>query len=108
MSESGKISLLVVDDHPLLREGVSKVINDQPDMCVVAQAARGAEAIALYREHAPDITLLDLRLPDIARHRSAGGNTGGEPESERHYLHHCRGRRGHSALPARWGARLCP
>lgn len=66
MSESGKISLLVVDDHPLLREGVSKVINDQPDMCVVAQASRGAEAIAVYREHTPDITLLDLRLPDIA------------------------------------------
>ncbi|MGB9988139.1 response regulator [Massilia sp. SM-13] len=66
MSESGKISLLVVDDHPLLREGVSKVINDQPDMRVVAQASKGAEAIALYREHTPDITLLDLRLPDIA------------------------------------------
>ncbi|KQV90607.1 LuxR family transcriptional regulator [Massilia sp. Root351] len=65
MSEPAKISLLVVDDHPLMREGVSKVINDQPDMHVVAQAAKGGEALALYRQHRPAITLLDLRLPDI-------------------------------------------
>lgn len=66
MSEPAKLSLLFVDDHPLMREGVSKVINDQPDMYVVAQAAKGAEALKLYRQHRPDITLLDLRLPDIS------------------------------------------
>lgn len=66
MSEPAKISLLVVDDHPLMREGVSKVINDQPDMYVVAQAAHGREALELYRQHRPAITLLDLRLPDIS------------------------------------------
>lgn len=66
MNDPAEISLLVVDDHPLMREGVSKVINDQPDMQVVAQAANGREALELYRRHRPAITLLDLRLPDIS------------------------------------------
>jgi len=59
------IRVMSVDDHPLLREGISKIINDQPDMEVVAVAASGAEAIQRFREHQPDVTLLDLRLPDM-------------------------------------------
>jgi len=54
-----------VDDHPLLREGIAAIITSQPDMVLVSQAANGAEAIQQYREHRPDVTLMDLRLPDL-------------------------------------------
>jgi DNA-binding NarL/FixJ family response regulator len=55
-----------VDDHPLLREGIAATINSQPDMSLVAEAASGADAIQKFREHRPDITLMDLRLPDLS------------------------------------------
>lgn len=63
---SEQIRILSVDDHPLLREGIAAVINGQPDMHVVAQACNGQEAIVRFREHRPDITLMDLRLPDMS------------------------------------------
>ena len=63
---SKQIRVLSVDDHPLLREGLAAIVNNQPDMTMVAQAATGRDAIAQFREHAPDVTLMDLRLPDIS------------------------------------------
>jgi len=63
---SAEIRVFSVDDHPLLREGIAAIINSQPGMRVVAQASTGREAIQLFREHRPDVTLMDLRLPDIS------------------------------------------
>ena len=64
MSPSRKIRVLSVDDHPLLREGLAAVVNNQDDMEMVALAASGREAIQLFRQHKPDVTLMDLRMPD--------------------------------------------
>jgi len=66
MSEPTKIRVLCVDDHPLLREGIAAMINNQPDMILVAEAASGSEGIQKFREVQPDITLMDLRLPDMS------------------------------------------
>jgi DNA-binding NarL/FixJ family response regulator len=66
VAERSSIRVFSVDDHPLLREGIAAIINNEPDMTMVAQAATGRDAILLFREHRPDVTLMDLRLPDIS------------------------------------------
>jgi DNA-binding NarL/FixJ family response regulator len=66
MTELARIRVLTVDDHPLLREGIAAIINNQPDMSLVAEAASSSEAVQRFREHRPDVTLMDLRLPDAS------------------------------------------
>jgi DNA-binding NarL/FixJ family response regulator len=66
VTEQPKIRVFSVDDHPLLRQGIAAVISNEPDMVVVAQASNGRDAIHQFREHRPDVTLMDLRLPDIS------------------------------------------
>ena len=64
MNGEGRIRILCVDDHPLLRQGIAIVIKSQPDMQMVAEASNSQEAIQQFRRHHPDVTLMDLRLPD--------------------------------------------
>ena len=66
MTEAARIRVLSVDDHPLLREGIGALVNAQPDMQLVAQAATGRAAVEQYRAQRPDVTLMDLRLPDMS------------------------------------------
>ena len=54
-----------MDDHPLMREGIAAVIRNEPDMQLVAEASTGHEAIEGFREHRPDVTLMDVRMPDM-------------------------------------------
>lgn len=66
MTQSAPIRVFCVDDHPLMREGIAAVVRNEADMRLVGEAANGREAIQGYREYQPDITLMDLRLPDIS------------------------------------------
>jgi len=66
MSQAAPIRVLSVDDHPLMREGIAAIIRNEADMELVAEASSGREAIQSYREWRPDITLMDLRLPDLS------------------------------------------
>jgi len=65
-AETTRIRVLCIDDHPLLRQGIGTLVGAQPDMELVAQAATGQDGIREFREQRPDVTLLDLRLPDMS------------------------------------------
>src|SRR5438270_826082 len=65
MTESTRIRILCVDDHPVVRQGIGGLIGVQADMELVAEAANGREAIQHYRSHKPDITLMDLQMPEM-------------------------------------------
>jgi two-component system, NarL family, response regulator len=66
MLESIKpIRLLVADDHPIVRQGLVAILNDQPDMNVVAEVNNGQQAIEQFRIHQPDVTILDLKMPEV-------------------------------------------
>ena len=63
--DSKRIRILAVDDHPILRQGIAGLIGDESDMTLVAEAANGREAIQQFRTHRPDVTLMDLQMPEM-------------------------------------------
>jgi DNA-binding NarL/FixJ family response regulator len=65
MLTTKQIKILTVDDHPLLRQGIAAVIQGEKDMLIVGEAASGREAIDMFRRHRPDVTLMDLQMPDL-------------------------------------------
>ena len=65
MSQSTTIRVLIVDDHSIVRQGLGTIINRDPEMTAIAQAEDGQQAIVLFREHQPDVTLMDLRMPKM-------------------------------------------
>jgi len=64
--DSKRIRILAVDDHPILRQGITGLIADESDMTLVAEAANGREAIQQFRAHRPDVTLMDLQMPEMS------------------------------------------
>ena len=66
MSQATTIRVLIVDDHSIVRQGLATIINRDPEMTVIAQAEDGQQAINLFREYQPDVTLMDLRMPQMA------------------------------------------
>jgi DNA-binding NarL/FixJ family response regulator len=66
MAESSTIRVLSVDDHELVRKGLAAILAAEPGFEIVAEASSGRDAVRLFREHRPDVTLMDLRLPDIS------------------------------------------
>jgi DNA-binding NarL/FixJ family response regulator len=64
-TDAGVIRILTVDDHAILRKGIAALINAEPDMELVAEAANGQEAIAEFKRHRPDVTLMDLQMPEM-------------------------------------------
>jgi DNA-binding NarL/FixJ family response regulator len=65
MSPDSPIRVLAVDDHQLFRQGIAALIEEVPDMVLAAEAANGRQAIELFRQHRPDVTLMDLQMPDM-------------------------------------------
>jgi DNA-binding NarL/FixJ family response regulator len=64
--DANEIRILVVDDHPVVREGVDALVRRKTDMRIVAQATNGREAIEQFRAHRPDVTLMDLQMPEMS------------------------------------------
>ena len=81
MSAEVKIRILVADDHFIVRSGLAAVIDCEPDMVVVAQAADGAQAVELFERHQPDVALLDLRMPGVGGNEAIEAIRKGRPDA---------------------------
>jgi DNA-binding NarL/FixJ family response regulator len=75
------IRILVVDDHPLLREGIAALVGGQTDMTLVAECANGRDAVQAFRTHRPDVTLMDLQMPEMGGVDAIGAIRGEFPEA---------------------------
>ena len=75
------IRVLSVDDHALLREGIAALVASQPDMQLVAEASNGREAIEQFQKHRPDVTLMDLQMPEMGGIDAIGAIRGEFPEA---------------------------
>jgi DNA-binding NarL/FixJ family response regulator len=78
---SGPIRILVVDDHPLLREGIVALVGGQTDMTLVAESSNGREAVQAFRTHVPDVTLMDLQMPEMSGLDAIGAIRGEFPDA---------------------------
>ena len=75
------IRVLTVDDHALLRQGIASLLADEPDMTVVAEATTGREAVEQFRKHRPDVTLMDLQMPEMNGLDAIGAIRGEFPDA---------------------------
>jgi DNA-binding NarL/FixJ family response regulator len=82
MNGSAPIRILIVDDHPLLREGIISLVGKQADMRVVGEASNGKEALQLFKQCTPDVTLMDLRLPETDGIDVMTAILGGSPDAK--------------------------
>lgn len=83
MSEApAQIRILAVDDHVLVRQGIGLLVGTEPDMALVAEATNGREAIQQYRAHRPDITLMDLQMPEMSGLDAINGIRGEFPDAK--------------------------
>ena len=94
-----KIRVILADDHPVVRDGLAAIVNQQPDMQVVAEAGDGAEALELYEQHKPDVMVLDLRMPKLRRRRRRAEGARETPEGLPAHHDHVRRRRRHLSFP---------
>src|SRR5271169_5904088 len=78
---AGPIRILIVDDHPLLREGIAALVGGQTDMTLVAEGSNGREAVQAFRTHRPDVTLMDLQMPEMSGLDAMGAIRGEFPDA---------------------------
>jgi len=81
MNAADPIRVLVVDDHPLLREGIAALVGGQTDMTLVAECSNGREAVQAFRTHVPDVTLMDLQMPEMNGLDAIGAIRGEFPDA---------------------------
>jgi two-component system NarL family response regulator len=82
IAPAARFSVLLADDHALLRTGVANIINQEQDLFVVAEAANGIEAVAAFERHHPDVTLLDLRMPEMEGFEAVRQIRGLDPQAK--------------------------
>jgi len=80
-ADPARIRILCVDDHPIVRQGIAGLVGVQPDMALVAEASNGREAIQQFRAHKPDVTLMDLQMPEMGGLDAIGAIRGEFPEA---------------------------